>query len=55
VGDPLEIAVSAEGVVQLHKIGEMPTLAELVALITPENRYSEVSTGSEIGMEVVEW
>ena len=54
-GDPLEIAVSAEGVVQLHKTGEMPTLAELVALITPENRYSEVSTGSEIGTEVVEW
>ena len=55
VGDPLEIAVGADGVVQIHRIGEIPTLAELVAQITPENRYAEVSVGAEIGREAVEW
>jgi antitoxin MazE len=55
VGDPLEIAVGADGVVQLHRVGKIPTLAQLVAQITPENRYAEVSVGSEIGREVVEW
>ena len=55
VGDPLEIAVGVDGVVQMHRIGEIPTLAELVAQITPENRYAEVSVGPEIGREVVEW
>lgn len=55
VGDPLEIAVGADGVVQLHRVGDVPTLAELVARITPDNRYSEVSVGAEIGREAVEW
>jgi antitoxin MazE len=55
VGDPLEIAVGAGGVVQLHRVGDVPTLAELVAQITPDNRYSEVSCGPEIGRETVEW
>ena len=55
VGDPLEIAVGVDGVVQMHRIGEIPTLAELVAQITPENRYAEVSVGPEIGREAVEW
>jgi antitoxin MazE len=55
LGDPLEIAVSSDGVVQLHRVSDVPTLAELVAQISPENRYSEVSSGPEIGMEVAEW
>jgi len=55
VGDPLEIAVAADGVVQLHRTGEIPSLAELVAQITPENRYSEIALGPEIGREAVEW
>jgi antitoxin MazE len=54
-GDPLEIAVSPDGVVQLHRVGDVPTLAELVAEITPENRYAEVSMGPELGGEVIEW
>jgi antitoxin component of MazEF toxin-antitoxin module len=33
----------------------MPTLAQLVSQITPENRYQEISTGAEVGKEVVEW
>jgi antitoxin MazE len=55
LGDPLEIAVAADGVVQMHRIGEVPTLAQLVAQITPENRYAEIPLGPEIGREAVEW
>jgi len=55
LGDPLKIAVAADGVVQVHRVGEVPTLAQLVAQITPENRYPEVSLGPEIGREAVEW
>jgi len=51
LGDPLEIAVAADGVVQLHRVGEIPTLSELVAQISPENRYAEISLGPEIGRE----
>jgi antitoxin MazE len=55
LGDPLEIAVASDGVVQMHRAGEIPTLAQLVAQITPENRYEEISLGTEIGREAVEW
>ena len=55
VGDALEIAVSADGTVQLHRVDAMPTLAQMVSQITPENRYSEVSAGAEVGREIVEW
>ena len=55
LGDRLEIAVAADGVVQIHRVGEVPTLAQLVAQITPENRYAEISPGPEIGREAVEW
>jgi antitoxin MazE len=55
LGDPLEIAVAADGVVQMHRVGEIPTLAQLVAQISPGNRYAEISPGPEIGREVVEW
>ena len=55
LGDPLEIAVAADGVVQMHRVGEVPTLAQLVVQITPENRYAEISLGPEIGREAVEW
>jgi len=36
VGDPLEIAVGADGVLEMHRVGKVPTLAQLVAQITPE-------------------
>ena len=55
VGDPLEIAVGADGVLEMHRVGKVPTLAQLVAQITPENRYAEISVGPEIGRESVEW
>ncbi|MGA2170568.1 MAG: AbrB/MazE/SpoVT family DNA-binding domain-containing protein [Terracidiphilus sp.] len=54
-GDALEIAVNTDGLVQLHRVDGVPTLAQMVAQITPENRYAEVSLGPEIGREVIEW
>ena len=54
-GDSLEIEVAAEGAVQLNRLGKVPTLAQLVSQITPENRYEEVSSGDEVGRESVEW
>ena len=55
-GDPLEIEVADElGSVHLQRIGKVPTLAQMVAQITPENRYPEVSAGPETGKEAVEW
>jgi antitoxin MazE len=54
-GDTLEIEASAEGRVELRRPSRVPTLAQLVSQITPENRYDETSTGAEVGKEVVEW
>ena len=54
-GDPLEIEAAAEGHVELRRAARVPTLAQLVAKITPENRYAEVTTASEVGKEIVEW
>jgi antitoxin MazE len=53
-GDALEIE-AAEGRVELRRATKIPTLAQLVSQITPENRYAEISVGAEVGKEVVEW
>ena len=54
-GESLEIEAPAEGRVELRRASMRPTLAKLISQITPENRYNEVSTGKEVGKEVVEW
>ena len=54
-GDSLQIEVAGEGRVELHRASKIPSLAQLVAQINPQNRYAEVSTGSEVGREAVEW
>lgn len=54
-GDSLEVEAAAEGLVELRRPSKLPTLAQLVSQITPENRYGEISTGAEVGKEVVEW
>jgi antitoxin MazE len=53
-GDLLEIEAE-EGHIDLRKATKVPSLSKLVAEITPENRYQEVSTGPETGKESVEW
>lgn len=55
VGDQLEIEVDAQGVVRLQRLSEVPSLAQLVARITPENRYAELDWGPETTREAVEW
>jgi len=54
-GDSLEVEAAAEGHVELRRPARLPTLAQLVSQITPENRYGEISTGAEVAKEVVEW
>ena len=54
-GDPLDIDVPEQGCIHLHRTGNIPSLSELVSRITRENRYPEISAGSELGRESVEW
>jgi antitoxin MazE len=54
-GDPVEIAVAAEGSVEVRHVGKAPSLTKLVSQITPENRYEEVSSGRTVGKEAIEW
>ena len=53
-GDLLEIE-AVEGHIELRKPTKVPSLAKLVAEITPENRYQEIATGPATGKESVEW
>ncbi len=53
-GDSLEIE-AAEGRLELRRTSKIPTLTQLIANITPENRYAEVPTSAEVGKEIVEW
>jgi antitoxin MazE len=52
-GDAVLIQVSPEGI-ELRRAEKTPSLEQLVAEITPENRYKEIST-RERGREKVEW
>ena len=53
-GDTLVVEVGKDQV-SLRRDDAVPSLQELVAQITPENRYGELSQEVEIGREVVEW
>jgi antitoxin MazE len=53
-GDFLEIETT-EGHIELRRIPHIPSLSKLIAQITPENRYGEISTKLEVGKEAVEW
>ena len=53
-GDFLEIE-AGDGQIELRRATKIPTLAQLISQITQENRYSEISTGPEVGKERVEW
>jgi len=47
----LDIDIISEGRVVLQRVQKQPTLADLVAGITPQNRHDEVSFGSAVGRE----
>jgi len=53
-GDAIVIEAAA-GEISFRRKQRIPTLKELVAQITPENRYSETPTGAARGKERVEW
>ena len=46
---------AVDGQIELRRADQPPSLRELVAQITPENRYGETPTGREHGREAVEW
>ncbi len=53
-GDAIVIE-AARGRIELRPAERIPTLKELVAQITPENRHEEIPTGPEVGKEIIEW
>lgn len=53
-GDAIVIEAS-EGRIELRRAEKVPTLRQLVAQITPENRYEETEWGPDRGKEIVEW
>ena len=53
-GDPILID-AMNGHVELRAAERIPTLEELVAQITPENRHKEMDWGPDVGEEIVEW
>jgi len=53
-GDPIVIE-AGRGQIKLRRKQRPPTLAELVAQMTADNRYDEVADGGERGKEAVEW
>ena len=53
-GDSIELSAS-RGRLEIRRTSKVPTLAELVERITPENLHQEVTTASSVGREPVEW
>ena len=53
-GDAIVIE-ACEDHIELRRSERIPTLEELVAQITPENRHRELATGPDRGKERVEW
>lgn len=53
-GDAL-ILKAAKGRIELRRADRVPTLDQLVAQITPENRYDETDWGADRGREKVDW
>jgi antitoxin component of MazEF toxin-antitoxin module len=53
-GDAVVIK-AAKNRIELLRAEKIPTLKELVAKLTPQNRHSETDWGPDAGKEVVEW
>jgi antitoxin MazE len=54
-GDAVELTTTEEGHLEIRRRSPVPSLSELVARITPENRHGEISTGKSLGKESIEW
>lgn len=53
-GDSIVIE-ALDGHIELRPAERIPSLEELVAQITPENRHGETDWGPDRGKEIVEW
>jgi len=53
-GDAILIEV-LNGHIEVRPAERIPTLEELVAQMTPENRHGEIDWGPDVGKEIVEW
>jgi antitoxin MazE len=53
-GDAVVIK-AARGKIEVRRVELIPSLEELVAKITPENRYAETDWGRDVGREKTEW
>ncbi len=53
-GDAVEIK-AAKGRIEVRRADRIPSLQELVAQITVENRHPETDWGPAVGREEVEW
>ena len=53
-GDAVSIE-ALNGRVELRRAGRIPSLEELVAQISPDNRHGETDWGHDVGKEIVEW
>ena len=53
-GDSIVIEAK-RGRVELRRAEKVPTLEELVAQITPKNRYKETTWGPDRCKEIIEW
>jgi antitoxin MazE len=53
-GDAVAIR-TAGGRIELRRVNRIPTLKDLVAQITPQNRYAETDWGPDRGLEKIEW
>jgi len=53
-GDAVVIK-AAEGRIELRHSNRIPSLEDLVAQITPENRHAETDCGPDVGGEKIKW
>lgn len=53
-GDAVVIKAARDRI-ELLRTERIPTLKELVAQITSQNRHEETAWGADLGKEVVEW
>jgi antitoxin MazE len=51
-GDALDLDVEGPGAVRIRKHRQKPTLEDLVARITDQNRHDETDWGEPVGKEV---
>ncbi len=54
-GDQVEVSVSRRGQVVIESVRKEIDFGALYQMITPENRFEEVTTGPPRGNEVVSW